>query len=106
LAAYKVTLDQVVDLSVGYDPNIWGSEWAEWDCAWRRIARIDRKTPPSWKLSDRLITAGCPGLLFPSLQHAGGANLVIFSANLTAHDKIEVHDPDGRLPRDQSSWQG
>ncbi|SIT59857.1 hypothetical protein BQ8794_90022 [Mesorhizobium prunaredense] len=27
------------------------------------------------------------------------------SANLTADDKVEVHDPDGRLPRDQSSWQ-
>jgi RES domain-containing protein len=105
LAAYKVTLDQVADLSTGYDPLIWGPEWAEWDCAWRLIARIDKRTPPSWKLSDTLITAGCRGLLFPSLQHAGGTNLVIFSANLTADDKVEVHDPDGRLPRDQSSWQ-
>ncbi|WP_457155484.1 RES family NAD+ phosphorylase, partial [Mesorhizobium sp. P5_C1] len=34
LAAYKVSLDQVVDLSVGYDPSDWAVEWAEWDCPW------------------------------------------------------------------------
>lgn len=105
LAAYKVSLDQVVDLSVGYDPSDWAVEWAEWDCPWRRIARIDKKTPPSWTLSDTLIAAGRRGLLFPSLRHAGGTNLVVFNANLTADDNIEVYDPDGRLPRDQSSWQ-
>lgn len=105
LAAYKVSLDQVVDLSVGYDPSDWAVEWAEWDCPWRRIARIDKKTPPSWILSDTLIAAGRRGLLFPSLRHAGGTNLVVFNANLTADDNIEVYDPDGRLPRDQSSWQ-
>lgn len=105
LAAYKVTLDQVVDLSLGYDPNDWDVEWAKWDCAWRRIARIDKKTPPSWTLSDTIISAGCGGLLFPSLQHAGGTNLVVFSANLTTGDKVEVHDPHNQLPRNQSSWQ-
>ena len=104
LAAYEVTLDQVADLSDGYDPAIWSKDWAEWDCNWRKIARIDKKIPPSWSLSDRLVTQGYRGLLFPSLQHAGGTNLVIFTANLTAADVVRVHDPDGRLPRDQSSW--
>jgi hypothetical protein len=41
---------------------------------------------------------------FPSLHHAGGTNLVIFHANLTGADTIQVHDPDGALPRDRSSW--
>jgi RES domain-containing protein len=104
LAAYKVTLDQVADLSSGYDPEIWDVEWVDWDCSWRRIARIDMKIPPSWTLSDKLITAGCRGLLFPSLQHIGGTNLVVFNANLTSGDSVKVHDPDGRLPKNQSSW--
>lgn len=51
-----------------------------------RIARIDRKTPPSWKLANQVITAGLRGILFPSLRHAGGTNLVIFLANLVAGD--------------------
>jgi RES domain-containing protein len=105
LAAYKVTLDQVADLSSGYDPEHWDAEWSEWNCAWRKIARIDKQTPPSWRLSDKLISAGRRGLLFPSLQHAGGTNLVIFIASLAASDSVEAHDPDRRLPGDQSSWE-
>lgn len=104
LAAYIVTLDQVADLSAGFDPATWSKEWAAWDCPWRKIARIARKIPPSWHLSDSLIEAGCRGLLFPSLRHAGGTNLVVFNANLTPEDSVVVHDPEGRLPKDQSSW--
>ena len=47
---------------------------------------------------------GRAGMLFPSLRHAGGTNLVIFPANLVDGDKVAVHDPDQRLPHDQSSW--
>jgi RES domain-containing protein len=104
LAAYRVTLAEVADISQGFDPEIWDIAWALWDCAWREIARIDKKVPPSWKLADQIITAGMRGLLFPSLRHAGGTNLVIFPANLLDGDKVEVHDPDHRLPRDQASW--
>lgn len=49
------------------------------------------------------MTAGIRGILFPSLRHAGGTNLVIFPANLINGDQLEVHDPDHRLPQDQSS---
>lgn len=104
LAAYHVTLDEVADLSEGFDPGVWSAEWVGWDCAWRRIARIDRKLPPSWLLADTIITAGCRGLLFPSLRHPGGTNLVIYPANLSTADAVDVHDPEHRLPRDQSSW--
>jgi RES domain-containing protein len=104
LAAYVVSLDEVVDLSDGYDPAAWAQDWAAWDCAWRKISRIDRKTPPSWKLADQAITEGRRGVLFPSLRHAGGVNLVVFVANLTDGDAVQAHDPDGRLPKDQASW--
>jgi RES domain-containing protein len=101
-----VTLAGVADLSQGFDPELWDGAWAQWNCAWREISRVDKKVPPSWKLADQVITAGIRGLLFPSLRHAGGTNLVVFPANLIEGDKIEVHDPDHRLPRDQSSWPG
>jgi RES domain-containing protein len=104
LAAYHVSVAQAVDLSDGYDPAHWSPDWADWDCLWRKIAWIDRQTPPSWLLGDALVSNGDAGLLFPSLRHAGGVNLVLFSDNFSAGDKVEVHDPDSRLPRDQSSW--
>ncbi|MER9159187.1 RES domain-containing protein [Mesorhizobium sp. M0778] len=64
LAAYKITLAEVVDLSQGFDPDIWDGSWKEWDCAWRQVARIDKKIPPSWKLADLVITAGLAAFSF------------------------------------------
>jgi RES domain-containing protein len=46
LAAYKVTLQQVADLSSGFDPKHWDAQWKEWSSSWRKIARIDKKAPP------------------------------------------------------------
>ncbi len=94
----------MADLSQGFDPDNWDHTWKEWDCAWRRIARIDKKIPSSWKLADLVITAGLRGILFPSLRHAGGTDLVVFPANLVDGDKIAVHDSEHRLPQNQSSW--
>jgi RES domain-containing protein len=58
----------------------------------------------SWKLADSVITAGYAGLSFPSTRHAGGVNLVLYPANLGTTEAVNVHDPDHRLPVDQSSW--
>lgn len=104
LAAYPIDLVDVADLSAGYDAAHWPPAWADWECDWRYISRIERKTPASWMLADEVIRGGCRGLLFPSTRHVAGTNLVIFNANLTPADKLSVHDPDGRLPRDQRSW--
>lgn len=104
LAAYLATVGAVVDFSEGYDATAWPGAWAQWDCAWKKIARIDRKVPPSWCLADAVIAAGPGGLLFPSTRHAGGTNLVLYPQNLAPTDVIRVHDPDRRLPVDPSSW--
>lgn len=104
LAAYLANMGDVIDLSAGYDATSWAPEWSGWSCDWRWIARIERKPPPSWLLGDELITAGFPGLLFPSTHRDGGVNLVVFSANLSAADGLVVHDPENMLPADQRSW--
>jgi RES domain-containing protein len=105
LAAYEIELAEVVDLSAGYDPTDWSQAWADWDGDWRWIARVEHKVPPSWRLGDEAISSGARGLLFPSTHCIGGTNLVVFSANLTAGDRLAVHDPDDMLPKDQRSWE-
>lgn len=103
LAAYLVNLAGVADLSGGYDPAEWPADWANWNCPWRQIARIEGKTPSSWTLAEGLAADGVPGLLFPSLRHPGGVNLVVFAAGLSSQS-VTVHDPDQLLPRDRASW--
>lgn len=104
LVAYRVAVDGVVDFTGGYVPGVWPAEWAEAGCDWKYLARIERQDPPSWRIGDALIRDGIKGLLFPSFRHPGGINLVLFSANLGPDDRVAPHDPDGKLPRDQSSW--
>ena len=104
LAAYELNLSDVVDLSAGYDPDHWTLSWADWNCDWRWIARVEHKVPPSWRLGDEAIRSGAAGLLFQSTHQPGGTNLVVFSANLTTADRLAVHDPDAMLPKDQRSW--
>jgi hypothetical protein len=53
--------------------------------------------PPSWRLSDHVVTAGLRGLLFGSLRQASATNPVKFPANLR-------YRTDQGLPREQSPW--
>lgn len=32
LAAYKITLAEVAALWRGFDPDVWDSDWQDWDC--------------------------------------------------------------------------
>lgn len=73
-------------------------------CDWKYIARIERRDPPTWRIGDALIGDGIKGLLFPSYRQPGGTNLVLFCANLGLDDHVVTHDPESKLPRDQSSW--
>ena len=60
--------------------------------------------PPSWVLADLVLEAGLSGIVFPSLTHDGGANIVAYVGRLAEGDGIDVNDPDGRLPKDRASW--
>lgn len=103
VATYHVVLGAVVDFRGGFVPNEWSPLWQELYCNWRRMAMLEDVEPPSWVLADEVLAAGHSGVLFPSL-HGGGINLVVYPDALRANDRLAVHDPDRRLPRDRSSW--
>jgi RES domain-containing protein len=105
LVAYRLNILNVVDFSSGYDSVSWPSSWASYGCDWKFIARIEKTDPPTWRIADALVEVGRNGLLYPSVRKPGGVNLVVFCANLAPDDRVEPHDPDHRLPRDQRSWE-
>ena len=104
IATYEVSLATVVDFSGGYDPKHWDPAWADFWCEWRDLWFIHQVEPPSWLLADLALDAGCSGILYPSAVQPGGVNLVIYVQQLAEADILRVHDPDGDLPSDPTSW--
>ena len=66
LVAYRLSIDEVVDFSAGYDPlGGWTPLFAQWACEWKAIARLDGAVPPTWRIADDLISQGGAGCCSP-----------------------------------------
>ncbi|OYW18670.1 MAG: RES protein [Burkholderiales bacterium 12-64-5] len=105
MVSYTVTLTRLVDLRQLHRGAPWDDLWHDWCEDWRQLKFDQHIEPPSWVLGDMVIEAGSPGIIFPSLTHEAGINLVVYVGQLAEPDSITVNDPDGRLPIDRSSWQ-
>lgn len=100
LAAYVAGPFRAVDLT---DAAELPAPWADWACPWKLIARVQRKTPPSWLCGDEAVSRRHKAIRFASTRHAGGINLVCYTGLLGQGD-LAVYDPNKALPRDQASW--
>jgi RES domain-containing protein len=106
IVTYDVDCDRIVDLSttVGLRTN----KVAHRDpaCAWKLLAEKGEAVP-SWQAADRLRKQGAAGVLVPSFAANAGArskNLVLWRWGPALPYKVTIFDPEGRLPRDNSSW--
>lgn len=106
LCEYDVDCEDVLDLR---DPAVRDAldvSEADLGCGWLSLASSGQ-SPPTWTLSRRLIDKGRAGVIVPSF--APGAveadvNLVLWRWSDRRPHRCSVHDPAGRLPRDQTSW--
>lgn len=48
--------------------------------------------------------AGHTGIIFPSMVNPGGVNVVVFNEQIKDGNRVEVNDPDSKLPNDRASW--
>ena len=102
VAGYTVEAGTIADTTGDADLAALGTTRADLDCDWRYTLRIEKREPPTWVLADRLIAAGCQGLLFRSAVRPGGVNIVLWKTAAPA--AVSVFDPNNDLPRDASSW--
>ncbi len=96
--AYAVNVAGILDLT---DPEVkagLGVSDAELTCPWKKIALIDRATPPSWTLSQRLIDLFYPGIRVGSVQRTEGHNIVLWRWNTGGDDTVSYRDPNRDLP--------
>lgn len=105
LCSYTATLQQLVDLRQLHRGAPWDDLWQDWREDWRHLKFDLHIEPPTWVLGDMVLARGYVGILFPSHVNDGGSNVMVFTQQLRGVNSIEVYDPDGRLPRNPSSWQ-
>jgi RES domain-containing protein len=72
-------------------------------CEWRDMT--DRGLiPPTYALRDRLLAEGWHGVVYPSYMSPGGTCAALWRWNASGAPRLEVIDPDQRLPKTPASW--
>jgi RES domain-containing protein len=103
LCSYTAHLPPLVDLRL-FNQTDWHPIWRDWTMNWRQSLIDDHVDPPTWDAADMAIEAGHVGIIFPSMVHRGGTNVVLFLHALSGAGTIEVNDPNHVLPHDDASW--
>ena len=80
-----------------------GASEAIHKCEWRDA--LDRKeVPQTHKLRKRLMKDGWHGVVYPSFMSPGGTCVALWRWNGKDDPRLDIIDPDHRLPKSQASW--
>lgn len=72
-------------------------------CEWRMS--LDRgEVPQTHSLRETLLDQGFDGVIYPSFMSPGGTCVALWRWNAADAPRLEVVDPDGRLPKTPASW--
>jgi len=106
VCSYDVDMDHVVDLRADAGRKANDVTVAQLRCPWFDDL-ANKRRPASWNVAERLIAEGAAGILVPSFARGASpamSNLVLWKWGPTLPHRVEVHDPSGRLPKNQTSW--
>ncbi len=106
LCSYEVDCADITDLRTDAACVALGVVFEDLACPWAMLA-LERKPVSSQQLAARLIAEGQAGVLVPSFAVGSGPdshNLVLWRWGPKLPHRVRVHDPSGRLPKSQLSW--
>lgn len=106
LCSYEVDCEDILDLTTPAGVKAAGISEADLACSWMLLAH-ERETPPTWSMAERLIADGVTGVIVPSFAPGATAddrNLALWRWGPHLPHRVTVHDPSGRLPKNQLSW--
>jgi RES domain-containing protein len=81
---------------LGVSHDIHGCEW--------RMQMDKGEVPETHRLQKRLLGDRFDGVIYPSYMSPGGTCVALWRWNSPGAPRLEVIDPDGRLPKTQASW--
>jgi RES domain-containing protein len=106
IVSYDVDCEDVVDLTDRAERQRLRIEAAELAGAWRPLPGA-RQAAPTWTVADRLLREGYAAAIVSSYAPGATAedrNMVFWRWGPDLPHRITVFDPQGRLPKDQRSW--
>ncbi len=72
-------------------------------CEWRFL--LDRgEEPATHRLRADLLARGFDGVIYPSFVSPGGTCVALWRWNMLGAPRLDVIDPEGRLPGSSASW--
>lgn len=103
IAKLELTGARLADLTDGSTLSGLGVGTEIHRCEWR--AMLDAgQTPETHLLRNRLLAEGFDGVIYPSFMSPGGTCVALWRWNEEGGPRLEVIDPDGRLPKTPASW--
>ena len=106
LCTYAVDCEDIVDLRDAAGHAEYGIARTDLACAWA-LDLAEGRQPGSHGVVRRLLDRGAAGLLAPSFARGAAPhdhNLVLWRWGRNLPHRVDVHDPSGRMPKNQLSW--
>ncbi len=107
ICGYVVDCAGILDLTGPEGRDAAGVAAADLAGAWEDLAT--RRVPvPTWQIAQRLIDAGCAGIVVPSFAARATAtdvNVVFWRWSRDLPHRVAVVDDERRRPRDRRSWE-
>ena len=106
MCEYEVDCDGIADLRDDAVRTALSVDRADLGCGWLTY-QLAGKQAPSRLVVDRLKAADYSGMLVPSFAPGAtdaNVNLVLWRWGDNPPCRVEVYDPNGRLPQNQLSW--
>lgn len=72
-------------------------------CEWRDLMDAGL-VPATHALRERLLAIGFDGVIYPSFMSPGGTCVALWRWNTEGAPRLEIVDPDDRLPKTPASW--
>jgi RES domain-containing protein len=103
IAQMKLTGALLADLTLSETLHDLGISEDIHRCEWRDM--LDKGlVPETHKLRDSLLKNDFHGVIYPSFMSPGGTCLALWRWNNDGAPRLDIIDPDGRLPKTPASW--